>query len=67
MAVMKLGKVSYVRQGAIVVLKNSRAVTLAFGNLEFHDTRWVVTLDIFEAIRQQNPNVSFVDVGPKSK
>ena len=60
-------KVNYVRNGPIVVLKNKGGVNLSFGELEFTDTRWVITLEVFEQMQKQNPGVTFVDVGPNPK
>lgn len=35
-------RVTYLRKGPIVVLKNSGDVTLAFGLMKFRDARWVL-------------------------
>jgi hypothetical protein len=62
-----LSIVNYVQKGPIVVLRNTGRLVLFFGDLEFSDTRWVITLDVFEKLRKQNPDVKFVNAGPNPK
>ena len=52
-------RVTYVEKDLVAILKNSNA-TLTYGGLRFSDSRWVVSLDVFEDLKRQNPDVEFV-------
>jgi hypothetical protein len=53
-------RVTCVRKGQLIVL-NSTGVTLRFGGTPFRYDRFVVSRDVFLRLRQQNPDVEFVD------
>lgn len=53
-------RITYViKKDLVAILKNS-GVPLAYGDLRFTDSRWVVSLDVFEDLKKQNPDVEFV-------
>ena len=41
-------RVIYARKWPVVILKNSGAVSLAFGRAVYRDTRWVVSGEVFK-------------------
>jgi hypothetical protein len=53
-------RVTYVRKGQIVILKNSSAAKLQVGRTTFREPRLVVSGDIFQKMKKQNSDVRFV-------
>jgi hypothetical protein len=57
----------YRRKDAIVIVENSGALSLIYGDRTLQSTRWLLSENAFQQLRTQNPDVTFTDAAMDSK
>lgn len=54
-------EVTYYRDGDVVVFVNPNGVPLRCESAVYDNARWVLTDSVFQIVRKQNPDVTFVE------
>lgn len=58
---MKQRTVYFRRDGPLVVIKNPQRARLTYAHIPRYEKEWLVTPDIFEAVRAENPEVQWAE------